>query len=106
MAAAQAYATLHFEHADPFQLNHNLDGDLEDRLRRHGYYGAAGEALAVGPVDAQTLLDVWLNSPPHRDIILGAQYADIGLGCYVGWHSDANGNRFQIALCVADLGQP
>lgn len=60
--------------------------------------------MVTGPVDAVTLLDVLLGSPSHRDIILGAEYREIGVGCYVGPYVDSNGNWMQIALCVADFG--
>lgn len=103
-AAASDYAAFHFLNADPFQLSHDLNGTLQERLHSHGYFGAAGEVLAVGAVNAQTLMGVWLNSPPHRGIILTAEYVDIGVGCYDGPYTDGSGNTFQIALCVADLG--
>lgn len=103
-AAAEDYAAYHFLNANPFQLSHDLDGGLLDRLRRHGYSGAGGEALVSGPLDAQILLTTWLNSPGHRDILLSAQYVHIGVGCYHGPYVDQSGNTFDVALCVADLG--
>jgi uncharacterized protein YkwD len=106
MAAAEDYATYHFLNADPFQLSHDLDGGLMDRLRRHGYTGGGGEALVSGPPDVQLLLSTWLNSSGHRDILLSAQYVHIGVGCYQGPYVDQNGNTFDVALCVADLGYP
>lgn len=105
MASAEDYAAFHFLNADPFQLNHHLDGSLIDRLSKHGYTGAGGEALVTGPPDAQVLMDTWLNSPPHREILLSAQYVHLGVGCYQGPYTNADGYTFDaVALCVADLG--
>lgn len=104
VSAATDYAAFHFLNADPFQLSHNLNGSLMDRIRYYGYMGGGAETLAVGAPDAQGLFEVWMNSPPHRDLLLNAQYVDIGVGCYEGPYKDASGNVFQIALCVADLG--
>lgn len=106
IAAAKDYAAFHFLNADPFQLSHNLNGTPKDRMMYYGYTGGGAETLAVGPVDAHTLMDVWMNSPPHRDIILNGAFVDVGVGCYQGPYSDNSGNAFEIALCVADFGQP
>ena len=101
MAAAQYYATLHFA-ADPYALNHNLDGSPLDRAMRQGYYGWIGEVLVTGPQSAPELLDVWMDSPPHSSILLGS-FSDIGLGCEEGPYV-VDGYTFQIALCVGMVG--
>lgn len=45
-----------------------------------GYsYLRAGENLAYGFSDSQTAVDGWMNSPSHRDNILG-NYVDVGFG--------------------------
>lgn len=107
IAAAEAYSALHFLTTDPFKLDHHLDGQLIDRLAKHGYTGAGGEALVTGPPDAQVLMNTWMNSAPHRDILLSAQYVHIGVGCYQGPYTNADGYTFDaVALCVADLGYP
>ena len=107
VAAAQHYAALHFLTTDPFQLSHHLDGQLIDRLAKHGYAGAGGEVLVTGPPDAPVLMDTWLNSPAHRDILLSAKYVHLGVGCYQGPYTNADGYTFDaVALCVADLGYP
>ena len=101
--SAQDYAALHFAQPDPFQLSHNLDGSPGDRIRRYGYNGGAAETLVIGQPDAAALLDVWLNSPIHLDIIMDPRYQHIGVGCQVGWY-DGAGSPMLIALCVADFG--
>jgi uncharacterized protein YkwD len=103
--AARDYAALHFLSTDPFQLNHYLDGGPGDRAKRNGYAGLVAEALVTGSPQAEQLMQAWLNSPPHRDIILDSQYRDIGVGCYEGSYVDASGSTLHLALCVANLGQ-
>jgi uncharacterized protein YkwD len=102
-AAAQRYATLHFGRG-PYTLNHNLDGSPSDRANREGYYGWIGEVLVTGSPSAQGLLDVWMGSPPHRDILMG-DFVDMGVGCHEGPYTGSDGNTFQIALCVGLVGR-
>lgn len=46
-----------------------------------GYdWGAVGEALAAGPGDPAEVVEEWLASPGHREIVLGAEFADAGVG--------------------------
>jgi uncharacterized protein YkwD len=62
--------------------------DQTDRLRRVGWPPAAGgwwagEILALGSGGASTprhLVSAWLNSPPHRSILLSRKPTLIGLG--------------------------
>ncbi len=62
--------------------------DQTDRLRRVGWPPAtggwwAGEILALGSGGASTprhLVSAWLNSPPHRAILLSGKPTRIGLG--------------------------
>jgi uncharacterized protein YkwD len=58
--------------------------DLTERLRRAGWHGHAwGEAIAYGCGSMGTpraTLRMWLNSPPHRAILLSATYRAGGLG--------------------------
>jgi uncharacterized protein YkwD len=62
--------------------------DQTDRLRRVGWPPAAsgwwaGEILALGSGGASTprhLVSAWLNSPPHRGILLSRKPTLIGLG--------------------------
>jgi uncharacterized protein YkwD len=50
-----------------------------ERVDRTGYgYSATGENVAAGFVDARSVLDGWMNSPPHRENIMG-DYGEIGL---------------------------
>lgn len=44
-----------------------------------------GEIIASGASTAQQALDLWLNSPPHLDILLGSGYTRIGAGMADGY---------------------
>jgi len=103
--AAQRYAELHFA-AGPYQLSHTLDGTPSERAARAGYGGGVGEVIVTGSPSAQNLVDLWMASPPHYSIIMGAQYSEIGVGCAVGPYSDGAGNVFDTALCVGMVGFP
>lgn len=63
-----------------------------ERIRRTGYLRdarswAVGETLAWGRGEragAAQVVEAWFDSPPHRRILLGAQYREIGLGSHPG----------------------
>ena len=58
--------------------------DLLRRLKRAGWRGrSAGEAIAYGCGTSATplaTLRMWLNSPPHRAILLGSGWSAAGIG--------------------------
>jgi len=62
--------------------------DMGDRLQRAGYARAgcqwsAGEILAWGADGRSTavsLVDAWMNSPPHRRVLLSDRYQGVGIG--------------------------
>jgi uncharacterized protein YkwD len=58
--------------------------DLTERLHRAGWHGHAwGETIAYGCGSMGTpraTLRMWLNSPPHRAILLSGTYRSGGLG--------------------------
>lgn len=50
-----------------------------------GYvYAHAGENLAVHFTDSKEVVDAWMNSPSHRENIVGPQYTEIGVGTAKG----------------------
>lgn len=67
-------------------LTHELYGTgPAGRAQQAGYRGTViGETVALGftPVG---VLDGWLTSPQHRDILLSAAYRDVGLGRCGDW---------------------
>jgi uncharacterized protein YkwD len=44
------------------------------------HWSAYGEIIAAGSADVQTMLNLWMNSQSHRDIILDPHYQDFGVG--------------------------
>ncbi len=70
---------------------------LQDRIDAVGYYDrsfsddcrcvngyALGENLARGQRSAQEVVTAWMESPSHRDAILGEDFTDMGLGLSAG----------------------
>jgi uncharacterized protein YkwD len=78
-------ARRYFAHDSP-------DGrSVGDRLRAAGYglggHASAGENLAWGSGAKGTpasIVDKWMNSPPHRDDILRPSFTEIGIGIALG----------------------
>ena len=103
-SSAQKYSYYAFTHSDPYQLDHNLDGTPTDRAEREGYTGLVGEVLATSAPSPDQIINLWLSSPPHYSILMGAQYVEIGMGCEEGPYQTSTGGVFDIALCVGDLG--
>jgi uncharacterized protein YkwD len=51
------------------------------RVRRFAFALGVGEALAALAQDgAAAIVGTWIDSPPHRAILLGGQYRRIGIG--------------------------
>ncbi|RKP26652.1 hypothetical protein SYNPS1DRAFT_21631 [Syncephalis pseudoplumigaleata] len=51
------------------------------RVRRAGYdYRAVGECVAFGYESEDEVVRAWMNSPPHRAIILDHTYRELGIG--------------------------
>lgn len=46
--------------------------------------GGLGEIIAAGYTDAASVVDAWMNSPGHRDQILGNGYQAFGVGLVKG----------------------
>lgn len=58
-----------------------------------GYaYLIAGENLAEGFVDAQSVLNAWMKSPTHRENILRGEYEEVGFGIVQGRFQGRNNN--------------
>ena len=61
---------------------------LQERLQAAGYRGrSAGEVLAWGQgryASPRAAVSAWLQSPPHRRVLLGRNYRDVGVGVALG----------------------
>ena len=78
-AAAKAHAA---DMASHTTLSHDgSDGStLVDRVKRQKYdYLKTGENVAYGQTSVESVTDVWMNSPHHRENILG-DFTEIGVG--------------------------
>jgi uncharacterized protein YkwD len=59
----------------------SLGRDAGTRLRAFGYTGAIyGEVAGWLAQDLATTLSWWLNSPPHRSVILDPRFTAVGIG--------------------------
>jgi uncharacterized protein YkwD len=82
---------------------------LAERVRATGYLTsrrtwALGEAIAWAqdPLDtANQLVEAWLNSPPHRAILLDRSFRDLGIGVTPGLTDGSGGAG---ATAVLDFG--
>jgi uncharacterized protein YkwD len=64
-------------------------GSFDERVRRYVNKNALGEALAYlggscGRGSARQIVRMWMNSPPHRAILLSGTYRRVGIGKRVG----------------------
>jgi uncharacterized protein YkwD len=70
-----------------------------DRITQACYrWSAYGEIIAAGSGDVDVILDMWMNSPGHHDIILDPNYTDFGVG-YA-----RNGNSAYVHYWTVDFG--
>src|SRR3954454_20797627 len=96
-------------HARDMQRNHFFDHqrpggpDLSTRLHRAGWHGHAwGEAIAYGCGPSRTprgAVRMWMNSPPHRELMLSGTYRQGGVGVTNGAPCGAG------AMWVLDVGR-
>ncbi|MCR9214890.1 MAG: CAP domain-containing protein [Proteobacteria bacterium] len=64
-------------------LSHSGKGrsSFDQRIKATGYvFQAAAENVALGAMDAQTVVELWMISPPHRANILNAELKEVGIG--------------------------
>jgi uncharacterized protein YkwD len=79
---------------------------LTDRARRAGYSGRTlGEDIAWGTDELSTpaaIVEAWMDSPPHRAVILGARFREIGVGVAAGTPEERTASG---AVYVLDVGR-
>ena len=75
-------------------------GSLESRLRRYFSAGTYGETLSwmpIGPASgAGAVVRAWMNSPPHRAVLLSRRFHNIGVGVQRGSMRGQRGMSFTI----------
>jgi len=73
--------------ANTSRIDHiGSDGSrASQRIRDTGYEAqATGENIYGGVVTVDDAWNYWANDPPHRAVLLNAQYVDIGIGVVRG----------------------
>jgi uncharacterized protein YkwD len=67
------------------KLLHELDGKKPaDRVTEAGYkFQACGENIAFGPKKLSAVIEMWMNSPDHKENMLRDVFKEIGLGIAV-----------------------
>ena len=88
------------------------DGTAFDRRVRRYYPNrgcrrwAVGEALLSSPgeISAREIVQAWINSPPHRAVILSGVYRDAGLGVYFAPAASGSFGGAPALVVTADFG--
>ncbi len=88
-----------------FFSHRGRDGSTPDqRIRRAGGRGATGETLAWGSGSSATpaeIVRMWMESPPHKRILLDPDFRQIGIGRALGTYQGYGGT----AMFTADLAE-
>ena len=85
---------------------------FSERIRRHysnsGYVRwSVGEALMATPsrsLDAEAIVAAWLESPPHRTIVLSPAWRDAGIGVLYTPSAPATFGGEDAIVVTADFG--
>jgi len=96
-----------------FFAHESEDGtSFSDRIRR--YYTnrgwrtwSVGEALLASEgvtIDATAIVDAWLESPPHKEIILSPTFRDAGLGVLYAPSAPQEFGGAEAVVVTADFG--
>lgn len=84
---ADMNANNYFNHDTLNRIGSQLTNVCNTWNRIEKYYNnwqALGENIAAGQHSPEMAMDGWMNSPEHKDNILNANYAEIGVGFYEG----------------------
>jgi uncharacterized protein YkwD len=85
---------------------------FSDRIRRHytnrGWRTwSVGEALLASmgtAVDGKAIVDAWLESPPHREIVLSPTFRDAGIGALYAPSAPREFGGAETVVVTADFG--
>jgi uncharacterized protein YkwD len=88
LARAADFHTWEMLTANYFAHTSRNGGAFERRVRRFARFRVVGETLAwvarCGRGSGRTVVDMWMNSAPHRAILLSSRFRRIGVGKRTG----------------------
>jgi uncharacterized protein YkwD len=86
------------------KMDHILDGkDPVARIKEAGYlHSWAGENIAYGARTPAEVVQLWMESPPHKANILNRKYTEIGIGMV----ESADGVPYYTQVFGAPLKRP
>lgn len=64
-----------------------------ETMKKYYRYQIAGENLARQFNSDEAIVNAWLNSPAHREVMLNCRYTEVGVGRYNGYVSQLYGKR-------------
>ena len=78
------------------------------RIKRYYRGSVVGETLVWGSpsISADEALRRWLESPPHRDVLLDSRFREIGLSAVREEDAPGTYGGLDVTVVVADLGAP
>jgi uncharacterized protein YkwD len=73
---------------------------------QHGKYWSVGENLVWGAPDlfADEAVEIWMNSPPHRENLLKPSWREVGLGAVHVLHAPGVYRARDVTILTADFG--
>lgn len=79
------------------RMSHNAGASFQRRVTANGIAGKAAENVANGRFSASKVVEVWMNSPPHRRNIMNPAFSRYGLAS-----ADGAGGRKYWAMVLAE----
>lgn len=76
---------------------------LNDRIRRAGYQGTAGENVSAGYTSLDGVIDGWMASPGHRHNLLNPDFTEFGIAA--ARVADGRESRYGVYWAIV-LGAP
>jgi uncharacterized protein YkwD len=95
----------YFDHASPDGTS--FDGRIRQYYPHRGWRRwAVGETLLMSSaeISARAIVDAWIDSPPHRAVILSPVYRDAGLAVYYAPAASGAFGGNPALVVTADLG--
>ena len=87
LARSADYHSWEMLQANFFAHSSRNGGSFHARIRRFARASRVGETIAwvtPGSGGARRIVGMWMNSPPHRAVLLSRQFSRIGIGARAG----------------------